>query len=123
MTDKSELFAAALRDSTLPPSADGDHLLKLLCPSAIAGSIIGRGGSVISQLNQATGAKIKVSQNGEFFPTTNDRVIAISGSMTAINAAVHEITTKMIQVNLTLLSFQIVASPLEMTTLLINIPS
>ena len=48
-----------------------------------------------------TGAKIKVSQNGEFFPTTNDRVLAISGSMTAISAAIHELVTKMIEVYLT----------------------
>lgn len=56
---------------------------------------------MINQLNQMTGAKIKVSQNGEFFPTTNDRVLAISGSMTAISAAIHELVTKMIEVYLT----------------------
>lgn len=56
---------------------------------------------MINQLNQMTGAKIKVSQNGEFFPTTNDRVLAISGSMTAISAAIHELVTKMIEVSLT----------------------
>ena len=93
---------AALCESTASSGSDcQDHLLKILCPSAVAGSIIGRGGSVINQLNQMTGAKIKVSQNGEFFPTTNDRVLAISGSMTAISAAIHELVTKMIEVCLT----------------------
>ena len=92
---------AALCESTASSGSDcQDHLLKILCPSAVAGSIIGRGGSVINQLNQMTGAKIKVSQNGEFFPTTNDRVLAISGSMTAISAAIHELVTKMIEVSL-----------------------
>lgn len=93
---------AALCETTASSGSDSqDHLLKILCPSAVAGSIIGRGGSVINQLNQMTGAKIKVSQNGEFFPTTNDRVLAISGSMTAISAAIHELVTKMIEVSLT----------------------
>jgi RNA-binding protein Nova len=64
----------------------------------IIGSIIGKGGSVINQLNATTGAKIKVSQNGEFFPTTNDRVLALSGSQETIGAAITEIVTKMIEV-------------------------
>ena len=92
-------LTAALRDAAISSGAETqDHLIKFLCPSAVAGSIIGRGGSVINELNQATGAKIKVSQNGEFFPTTNDRVIAVSGSMTAISAAIHELITKIIEV-------------------------
>ena len=70
----------------------------MLCPSALAGSIIGRAGAVISQLNHTTGARIKVSQNKEFFPTTNDRVIAISGSLDAISAALVELVTKIIEV-------------------------
>ena len=93
---------AALRDAAISSGAETqDHLIKFLCPSAVAGSIIGRGGSVINELNQATGAKIKVSQNGEFFPTTNDRVIAVSGSMAAISAAIHELITKIIEVRWT----------------------
>ena len=48
---------------------------KLLCPQFVTGLIIGRGGSVINQLNSTCGAKIKLSQNNEFFPTTTDRVI------------------------------------------------
>lgn len=49
---------------------------KMLCPQHITGLIIGKGGSVINQLNSICGAKIKLSQNNEFFPTTNDRVIS-----------------------------------------------
>jgi hypothetical protein len=48
---------------------------KLLCPQAMTGIIIGKGGSNMTQLNSLTSAKIKLSQNGEFFPTTNDRVL------------------------------------------------
>lgn len=41
----------------------------------MTGIIIGKGGATINQLNISTGAKIKLSQNNEFFPTTSDRVL------------------------------------------------
>ena len=70
----------------------------MLCPNSVVGSIIGIGGAVINQLNQSTGARIKVSQNKEFFPDSTDRVIAISGSMDNISVAIQELVTKMIEV-------------------------
>lgn len=51
------------------------HLFKLLCPQSITGLIIGRKGAIINQLNQNTGAKIRLSQNNEFFPGTSDRIL------------------------------------------------
>lgn len=55
----------------------GDHnlLFKILCPQTITGLIIGRGGSIINQLNATVGAKIRLSQNNEFFPGTQDRIL------------------------------------------------
>ena len=73
-------------------------MLKVLCPRDSVGNIIGQGGSVIRDLNSTTGARIKVSQNNEHFPTTNDRIILISGCKDKINAALAEIITKIIQV-------------------------
>lgn len=53
-----------------------DHYaFKLLCPQVITGLIIGRSGAFINQLNTSTGARIRLSQNNEFFPGTNDRVL------------------------------------------------
>ncbi len=74
------------------------YLLKMLCPRDCVGNIIGKGGSVISELNVTTGARIKISQNNEFFPQTNDRVIVISGSTEKIATALTELITKMIEV-------------------------
>lgn len=48
---------------------------KLLCPQPLTGMLIGRGGSIINQLNISTGAKINLSQNEVYFPTTNDRIL------------------------------------------------
>ena len=58
-----------------PPAPEGDLLFKLLCPQSITGLIIGRKGSIINQLNVNTGARIRLSQNNEFFPGTTDRIL------------------------------------------------
>ena len=50
-------------------------LFKLLCPQSITGFIIGRKGAIINQLNHSTGAKIRLSQNNEFYPGTMDRIL------------------------------------------------
>jgi len=58
-----------------PPQNENNLFFKLLCPQSITGLIIGRGGSIINQLNASTGARIKLSQNNEFFPETTDRIL------------------------------------------------
>eukprot|EP00981_Chlorochromonas_danica_P009715 scaffold2799_cov159-Ochromonas_danica.AAC.32 len=79
------LSAAALGEA--PPSStdgaggEGDQVeeetlyFKVLCPQSITGLIIGRGGSIINQINASCGAKIKLSQNHEFFPGSTDRIL------------------------------------------------
>jgi len=78
------------------PSMESENNLffKLLCPQSITGLIIGRGGSIINQLNLTTGAKIRLSQNNEFFPTTTDRVLIINGNREGIANAVRELVTR-----------------------------
>ena len=71
----------------------------MLCPNTAIGSIIGRGGSVINELNQKTGARIRLSQNQDFFPMTNDRVISISGDLESIETAIGELITRIIEVS------------------------
>jgi hypothetical protein len=71
-------FTAALGISSHSNGfASSEEILyfKLLCPQAMTGIIIGKGGSNMTQLNSLTSAKIKLSKNGEFFPTTNDRIL------------------------------------------------
>lgn len=65
--------------------------IKLLCPSESAGSLIGKGGSVISSLNSISGASIKVSQNGECYPMTTDRIILITGEPEKLYVAVDHV--------------------------------
>lgn len=87
------------------PSRINDHaqqldgyLFKLLCPQLAVGSIIGKGGSLIAEIHRITGAKIKISQSNEFYPESNDRVISISGSLSALESAISEIVTRIVEV-------------------------
>lgn len=65
--------------------------IKLLCPSECIGSLIGKGGSIITSLNQYSGASIKVSQSGEFYPNTTDRVVFIVGEAEKLYVAVDNV--------------------------------
>ena len=53
--------------------------LKLLVSNNVAGSIIGRSGQTISELQTQSLTRIKLSQSGDFFPGTQDRVCLVQG--------------------------------------------
>ncbi|KAG5175503.1 hypothetical protein JKP88DRAFT_250069 [Tribonema minus] len=55
---------------------------KMLIPSHVSGCIIGKA---------LTGTKIKLSQNSEFFPGTNERVVLVMGEPDAVRKAVAEV--------------------------------
>lgn len=52
----------------VPPTEEGEYFLKVLIPSYAAGSIIGKGGQTIVQLQKETGATIKLSKSKDFYP-------------------------------------------------------
>ncbi|MCO5587018.1 hypothetical protein L7F22_040963 [Adiantum nelumboides] len=61
--------------------ADGDSdeqlTIRILCPNARVGSIIGKGGSVIKKMREETGAKIKVEEE---VPDSDERIVRISSA-------------------------------------------
>jgi len=57
--------------------------LKVLVQNSCAGSIIGTRGSEINAMQSKSGCTIKLSQNGEFFPGTQNRVVLISNPIAA----------------------------------------
>lgn len=61
----------------LPKFAASDTVFRILCPESKAGSVIGKGGSIIKNLRQETGAKIMIA---DAVPGAEDRVIVISAS-------------------------------------------
>eukprot|EP00112_Aurelia_sp_Birch-Aquarium-sp1_P018312 Seg4353.1 transcript_id=Seg4353.1/GoldUCD/mRNA.D3Y31 product="RNA-binding protein Nova-1" protein_id=Seg4353.1/GoldUCD/D3Y31 len=56
-------------------------LLKVLVPNYAAGAIIGKGGQNISQLQSTYGARIKLSQNNDCYPGTQERIAVITGDV------------------------------------------
>uniref|UniRef100_A0A8D3BEK4 K Homology domain-containing protein n=1 Tax=Scophthalmus maximus TaxID=52904 RepID=A0A8D3BEK4_SCOMX len=72
-----------------PPPPEGEYFLKVLIPSYAAGSIIGKGGQTIVQLQKETGATIKLSKSKDFYPGTTERVCLIQGTVEALNG-VHD---------------------------------
>jgi hypothetical protein len=87
----------------MPQLSTGETLyFKILVPNNIIGSIIGKGGSCVNGMMVITGSKIRVSQNHEFFPETDDRVIVISGASENVHLAIYEVITKYCEVLSTL---------------------
>uniref|UniRef100_A0A8C9T1N4 Adenylate kinase 7a n=1 Tax=Scleropages formosus TaxID=113540 RepID=A0A8C9T1N4_SCLFO len=74
------------KDAGVANLKDGQFFLKVLIPSYAAGSIIGKGGQTIVQLQKETGATIKLSKSKDFYPGTTERVCLIQGTVEALNA-------------------------------------
>ncbi|XP_010267291.1 PREDICTED: protein BTR1 isoform X2 [Nelumbo nucifera] len=70
--------------------------IKFLVSNAAAGSVIGKGGSTITDFQSQSGARIQLSRNHEFFPGTSDRIIMISGAFNDIIKAMELILAKLL---------------------------
>ncbi|VDD82927.1 unnamed protein product [Mesocestoides corti] len=68
--------------------------LKILVPSIAAGAIIGKNGEAITNVQNCTGAKVKMSKANDFYPGTNERVCLIIGSTDAITEVYDYISEK-----------------------------
>lgn len=64
-----------------PATEEGEYFLKVLIPSYAAGSIIGKGGQTIVQLQKETGATIKLSKSKDFYPGKPRPLLLIDGWM------------------------------------------
>lgn len=69
-------------------------IAKFLMSNAAAGSIIGKGGANISELQSQSGARLQLSRASEFFPGTQERVMLASGTVNQVLTALHLILTK-----------------------------
>ncbi|KAK3008034.1 hypothetical protein RJ639_015406 [Escallonia herrerae] len=58
------------------------------------GIVVGRGGRNIVDITQVSGARIKISDRGDFIPGTSERKVSISGSQKAIRVAETMILNK-----------------------------
>lgn len=58
----------------VPP---GSVVFRILCPASKIGSVIGKGGCIISEIRQESGVKVKIEDT---IPGCDERVITITGS-------------------------------------------
>ncbi|XP_055811422.1 protein BTR1-like isoform X2 [Solanum dulcamara] len=87
------------RSQSPPPLSDHEEnkiSIKFLLSNAEAGSIIGKGGSTISDFQSRSGARIQLSRNNEFFPGTMDRIVMVSGPIDDVLKAVDLILNKLL---------------------------
>ena len=86
----------SLRLSNTPPSAAGpndfshfahqmpqptppDFTAQVLVPDTLIGSILGRGGRTLNELQMHSNTRIRISQRGEYMPGTRNRIVTIRG--------------------------------------------
>ena len=73
----------------------GPCFLKLLVPDRMAGVIIGKGGSGIAELEQDTGASMRLSGSRIYFPGTSERVMVCGGELAALDRLIPILVAKL----------------------------
>ncbi|KAL9184697.1 hypothetical protein ACHAXT_012667 [Thalassiosira profunda] len=109
-TDSASVSANTSPEPASPPPAahvrpsaqEAEHMpnqsqvgLKLLVSNSASGLIIGRSGSTISDLQAKSGTRIKLSQGGDYYPGTSDRVCLIQGFLSNASIAVELVLAKL----------------------------
>ncbi|THD18794.1 RNA-binding protein Nova-1 [Fasciola hepatica] len=72
----------------------GNVHFKILVPSIAAGAIIGKGGEAITDIQNKTSAKVKMSKANDFYPGTTERVCLIIGTIESILRVFQYISEK-----------------------------
>ncbi|XP_022841457.1 protein BTR1-like isoform X1 [Olea europaea var. sylvestris] len=66
---------------------DRSSSLTIAIPAENKGIVVGRGGRSVMEISQLSGARIKISERGDFMSGTSDRKVTISGPQSAIRIA------------------------------------
>ncbi|CAM9663554.1 unnamed protein product, partial [Heterosigma akashiwo] len=73
----------------------GGLAIKILVVGGVAGSIIGKGGSVISEIKQEFNIKMHISGNDDLFPGSMERVVYLGGeNPEMIKGAARKVVSK-----------------------------
>lgn len=84
------LLETPLSDSSLPPPPVGAFTsVRLLISHNLMGTVIGRQGAKIKQIQDESGARMVASK--EMLPQSTERVVEVQGSVDAIKTAILEI--------------------------------
>jgi RNA-binding protein Nova len=89
-------------EGATPPSSSAPEpiqaAIKMLVSNNAAGSIIGRQGQSISELQLESNTRIKFSQSNDFYPGTQDRVCLVQGSVPAVKLAIQLLLQRFYQI-------------------------
>ncbi|CAH8339408.1 unnamed protein product [Eruca vesicaria subsp. sativa] len=78
-----------------PDSDEKTTQIRFLVPKALAGYVIGKGGSTITQFQDYSGAQILLSRSQEYFPGTTCRIVVISGTIMQVLTALQLVLAKL----------------------------
>ncbi|GMP68537.1 hypothetical protein CsSME_00028128 [Camellia sinensis var. sinensis] len=84
------------RKSPTGGNTEKNTYIRFLVSNAEAGSVIGKGGSTITDFQSQSGARIQLSRNHELFPGTSDRIIMVSGTVDEILKGMELILAKLL---------------------------
>jgi RNA-binding protein Nova len=70
-----------------PANNDAQESITIGVADEHIGAVVGRAGRNITEIIQASGARIKISDRGDFMPGTTDRKVTITGTPEAIRTA------------------------------------
>ncbi|XP_072979740.1 protein BTR1-like [Typha angustifolia] len=82
------------RASAASPQNGQDNSVTIGVADEHIGAVVGRGGKNIMEISQVSGARIKISDRGDFITGTSDRKVTITGSPESISTAESMIMQK-----------------------------
>ncbi len=95
---EDEESKATWETGILDASASSFITIKLLVSNNMAGSIIGRSGETISELQEQSSARVKLGQTGDYYPGTSERACLVHGSLDNVKKAATLILSKLYDV-------------------------
>eukprot|EP00292_Cryptomonas_paramecium_P006823 CAMPEP_0113663326 /NCGR_PEP_ID=MMETSP0038_2-20120614/1077_1 /TAXON_ID=2898 /ORGANISM="Cryptomonas paramecium" /LENGTH=460 /DNA_ID=CAMNT_0000578335 /DNA_START=14 /DNA_END=1392 /DNA_ORIENTATION=- /assembly_acc=CAM_ASM_000170 len=97
--DDSSLSKRKQEDSSSEPSSKRFHseevAVKVLFSNKEAGTVIGRKGATIANIQERSAAVVRVSHSGDYFPGTEDRIVLVKGTVSTVRAALDMIFTEL----------------------------
>ncbi|KAI5084374.1 hypothetical protein GOP47_0000543 [Adiantum capillus-veneris] len=85
---------------TLPSVLPGgpSTSITLSIPDEHVGAIVGRGGKIITEIQQSSGTRIKISDRGDYVPSTTNRKVTITGTAEGVRQA-QQLVSQRVQQN------------------------
>ncbi|KAH7296657.1 hypothetical protein KP509_26G033000 [Ceratopteris richardii] len=86
---------------TLPGASAGGQIssITLLIADEHVGAIVGREGKIITEIQQTTGARIKISDRGDYIPGTKNRKLTIMGTHEGVELAQRKVIQRIRSIN------------------------